>query len=390
MGMVLPMIFIKELLASLNCLTNTSPTHKDQYHRRAKLLAWILAFIILFIIGTFWVIWKFPPDNTAYCQYLDFIGFLAVFFLVAYILNCKGHYPISLFMLISSAFIAPWASLALDPAIMRGDFIPLTYVTFSVLLSSIFLPTYLTFTLAAVQFCGVSLVFFFSPATPSFNWTSFLAYIILMSTLSIVANHIIQRSMKTLKEQANQLAESAVHLEELSTRDDLTKLFNRRYLNETLKRELLQASRTQKTLGLIMLDVDRFKSINDTLGHDAGDAVLVAIGELLSKHIRGSDIACRYGGDEFILVLPNISRELILKRAVELLDSVSSLDVPKAINISAGIAIYPEDGRNGDTLIKSADHALYCAKKIDGNSMVMAKSIRSLTQNGTPKCDKQR
>ncbi len=118
-----------------------------------------------------------------------------------------------------------------------------------------------------------------------------------------------------------------------------------------------------------MFDVDDFKQINDTLGHAAGDAILREMGSLLLKHVRGEDIAARYGGDEFILILPDASREVTAERAERLCEHVQHLHVQyegqtlEAVSLSVGVAIFPEHGSTSILLLKAADDALYRAKR---------------------------
>jgi diguanylate cyclase (GGDEF)-like protein len=348
-------------------------TLPESERRQAKLLAWILLFILLFSIAILFTILVFnphhDPDRGFYCVLI--IGLIALF-TFAYGLNRHGHYNIAAILLVASAAFAPWASLLIDPSIFHGDFVPLVYFTFSVLLSSILLPTYTTIILAALQFAGLTLVLLFSSATSALNWFSLLAYVFLTSVFSILANSIIQSNMKRIESQAHQLTLNEALLREQSIRDDLTHLFNRRYLTETLNRETQRAARKKNPLGIIMLDVDNFKHINDTLGHVAGDTVLLKLGQFIAEHVRESDVACRYGGDEFALVLPDASRETATARAEQLRDGVKNVDVPVAITISLGIAVFPDNGMDGETLLKSVDSALYQAKHDGGNCVVVA------------------
>jgi diguanylate cyclase (GGDEF)-like protein len=153
-----------------------------------------------------------------------------------------------------------------------------------------------------------------------------------------------------------------------SIRDPLTGLFNRRYLEDALQREVYRASRGQKTLGIIMLDVDYFKQFNDTFSHDAGDEVLRALSLFLQKQVRQSDIVCRYGGEEFLLILPDASLDVTLQRAEQIRTGVKCLNVQYRsqslgpVTLSIGVAIFPDHGLTGAAAIQAADSALYRAK----------------------------
>ncbi len=154
-----------------------------------------------------------------------------------------------------------------------------------------------------------------------------------------------------------------------SVRDGLTGLFNRRYMEESLAREIRRSDRKGQPLSIIMLDVDHFKRINDTFGHDAGDAVLREIGRLLQRYVRGSDIACRYGGEEFTLILPEASLSVTLRRAEQIRAAVKQLNIEcsgnllGALAVSMGVACFPDHGREPETILKAADTALYQAKQ---------------------------
>ena len=164
-------------------------------------------------------------------------------------------------------------------------------------------------------------------------------------------------------------------LREQALHDPLTGLYNRRYLQEALDREVRRAVRKQTPVGLIMLDVDNFKKLNDTLGHTAGDALLRAIATLLQTRVRAADVLCRYGGDEFAIVMPEASLEDTMKRAEELRQGATRLTIEMSgrivdgVTISLGAAAFPHHGSNLDALIKEADSALYAAKKAGRNQV---------------------
>jgi diguanylate cyclase (GGDEF)-like protein len=153
-----------------------------------------------------------------------------------------------------------------------------------------------------------------------------------------------------------------------SIRDPLTGLFNRRYMEECLQREIWRASRNGRPIGIIMADIDHFKNFNDKYGHGAGDHVLSAFGKLVNAQIRGSDIACRFGGEEFIIILPEATPEDAPWRANELREAVKALHFTYdglalgPVTISMGVATYPEGGTTSEELLKAADAALYKAK----------------------------
>jgi diguanylate cyclase (GGDEF)-like protein/PAS domain S-box-containing protein len=167
-------------------------------------------------------------------------------------------------------------------------------------------------------------------------------------------------------------------LQNQSVRDALTGLFNRRYMEESLKREMQRCDRKQQPLSIVMIDVDRFKRFNDTFGHNAGDAVLRELAQLLQKYVRGSDIACRYGGEEFTLILPEASLDVTQQRAELLRTAVKQLNVEcngqsvGVITLSMGVASFPTYGQDPEAVIKAADEALYRAKNEGRDRVIVA------------------
>ena len=149
-------------------------------------------------------------------------------------------------------------------------------------------------------------------------------------------------------------------------------------MEETLERKLHRASRKQYPLGIIMLDVDYFKRFNNTYGHATGDVILREMGSLLLKQVRTDDISSRIGGDEFVVILPDASREVTRKRAEVLWEYAHHFQVQfdskilDKISLSLGIAVYPKDGSTSVTVLKAADNALYRAKHEGRDRVVMA------------------
>jgi diguanylate cyclase (GGDEF)-like protein/PAS domain S-box-containing protein len=162
-----------------------------------------------------------------------------------------------------------------------------------------------------------------------------------------------------------------------SIRDSLTGLYNRRYFQESLEREIRRVKRKKGTLGVMMLDLDHFKSFNDQFGHEAGDMLLRCLGDLLHRRVRGEDVACRFGGEEFALILPEASLEATCSRAEELRRAVRDLEpiygdrLLGGITVSVGVAVYPLHGPTGDDVVRAADSALY-RSKAEGRDRVSA------------------
>ncbi|MBI9051399.1 MAG: diguanylate cyclase [Anaerolineaceae bacterium] len=211
---------------------------------------------------------------------------------------------------------------------------------------------------------------------------SYLEVPMMASGEMIGALHIEGRggdlSLDTFNELAHTLADhlslsfSNLKLRETlrtqSIRDTLTGLFNRRYMEESLAREIPRAMRKNMPVGIIMLDIDHFKVFNDTNGHDAGDMVLREMGALLKNQVRGEDITCRYGGEEFILILPEATQEITIQRAEQIRKAIKGMRVEYRrqplglITISLGVAVYPEHSSTVEGILKKADQALYHAK----------------------------
>ncbi|PKD42083.1 hypothetical protein CWO84_01375 [Methylomonas sp. Kb3] len=178
------------------------------------------------------------------------------------------------------------------------------------------------------------------------------------------------RSERQVQALHEQLQYQAIH-------DPLTGLYNRLFLNENLERELLLAERQGYEVSVVMSDLDHFKMINDCYGHQAGDAVLKAFADILKRHARASDLDCRYGGEEFFLVLPDTSLQTANERAESIrlaliAQPIAVADISIHVTASFGVATYPANGLSPVALIGAADKALYLAKDAGRNQVVAA------------------
>ena len=173
-------------------------------------------------------------------------------------------------------------------------------------------------------------------------------------------------------------------LREQAIRDPLTGLFNRRYVDETMDLEIARAQRSGLPIGVLLIDLDHFKQINDTHGHDTGDAVLQAVAALLQDAVRSGDVVARYGGEEFLMVLPGIPRAPLVARAKAISQGVRSLAISCPGHVvtqrscSIGVAVYPDHGLTAAAVIKVADTALYQAKEQGRDRVVVAEGEQAV------------
>jgi len=203
-----------------------------------------------------------------------------------------------------------------------------------------------------------------------FSWSAQISRLIMMLTASALSLALVSRSQKLLQ---------------LATGDPLTGLFNRGYVDDRLAIELSRAHRYGKPLAVAVIDADRFKSLNDTYGHSAGDVVLKRIAELLRSSFRQSDTAGRYGGEEFVLILPEMDAETARRKVESLRELVASTliaIVPHGKNvqltISAGVASFPQDGEDAAELFAVADERMFEAKREGRNRVVAAQEVHSV------------
>jgi diguanylate cyclase (GGDEF)-like protein len=192
--------------------------------------------------------------------------------------------------------------------------------------------------------------------------TSLLLLLAFMGTLvstGLVLNAVVGERTRAIEA----LGRALKILKEEAIRDPLTNLYNRRFLGDVLSRELMRAARENIRVAVIMIDLDHFKRVNDAAGHAAGDLVLTEIATLLKRHIRGTDIACRYGGEEFTLVLPNATLQSARNRGEAICSAIQEeRHRLMGITASLGVAVFPDHAEEPESLLRAADEALYEAK----------------------------
>lgn len=182
-----------------------------------------------------------------------------------------------------------------------------------------------------------------------------------------VAEVAMSRANLKLHSQIDEIRILQTRLAEQAVRDPMTGLYNRRYLDETLEREVARARREGHPLSIVMLDVDHFKKLNDTYGHQAGDEVLKALAGLLRDNTRTEDVACRYGGEEFLVLLPSMPLDKACERAERWRNQLEQKtfyfgNFSLSVTASFGVSSYPHHGKTPDDLTRAADAALYSAK----------------------------
>jgi diguanylate cyclase len=248
--------------------------------------------------------------------------------------------------------------------------------------------------LSQAGFCGgmlLSIGLFGWQLSPATGWPATVmclagntVYMLLIGLAAFDRNQQLRKTREalrlgeqTLKQQLDEIRSLQEKLQDQASRDPLTGLYNRRFLDLIADREIARCLREDKPLTVMMIDVDHFKKVNDTYGHPGGDEVLKNLAGLLIGKVRTTDVPCRYGGEEFLLLLPGMPPDIAMARA-ELwrttFADMSSMSDGRAIKatLSIGVAIYPAHGASITELIHSADLALYRAKETGRNRVVVA------------------
>ena len=196
-----------------------------------------------------------------------------------------------------------------------------------------------------------------------------------LCVVDFVPRKLQPKQIETLRILSRQVM-SQLELNLQVMRDPLTGLYNRRQLEETLHREILRARRIGSVVGVMAIDIDHFKRVNDTLGHDAGDAALRGIAKELAFCVRAEDVACRAGGEEFVVILPGTGEEALRQRAEAVRRQIEQAHISTGegtlhLTVSIGLAAFPAHGDSEAMLLRTADAALYKAKDAGRNRVIM-------------------
>lgn len=369
--------WLHSLNAGWHWLIEPSASVVEPEHRlRARLLmAMLLILIILGVLSLILSLFGVYSDPKTVDLTLNWITLIAILLLaVEYGLSRTVHYQLVAVLVVITLLCATFFFAIVNPENLQF----LYFLILGGLTASLFLSARLTAIIFAVTLIGLM----FLPSLTASISTSKIIYafifILTVGALVVMAAFLRQSYLDQIASQTQLLVTSEARLRELSIRDPLTGLFNRRYLEEVLVLEMIRAERKQYTIGIIMADIDHFKKINDAHGHPAGDAVLVRIASLLRVHVRSSDVICRYGGEEFVLFLPEASQKVTQMRAEQLRDSARQLHMQyedqtlEPVTLSMGVAVFPEHGATYDAILGAADTAMYRAKGDGRNRVVVA------------------
>ena len=225
--------------------------------------------------------------------------------------------------------------------------------------------------------------YYWTVKAPLFDHNNDVERLIGMST-DITSQIMLEKQLRSANKALNlhieEIEALRAELEESAIRDPLTGLYNRRYLDDFVQKEWSRSERNQHPISVALLDLDRFKFVNDSFGHAAGDKVLIDFSERLNAVARKTDVACRFGGEEFVLLMPGAPVDVAVERAQQFLRDVEAMQVEVGevviqVTTSAGVACYPDDANSFEGLVAIADRALYQAKRNGRNQVVSSAQL---------------
>jgi diguanylate cyclase (GGDEF)-like protein len=369
-----------KLTAAWHWLTEPSASivQTERRLQARMLMAMLLVLIILDLISlvlSLFGLYYTPGEVSSGPELLDVIALGALLlFVIGYGLSRGTHYQLAAVILIGSMLIASFGAVIVN----HQDVRILANLVLGGLIAGLFLSARATAFVFIITFLGLLLLSLFLKDFTIIDNLNAHFFVLTVGGLVIMAASLRQGYLEQIDRQTQELIENEARLLELSHHDPLTGLLNRRYLEEMFTREILRAARKQYPIGIIMADIDHFKQFNDTHGHAAGDAVLVQVAHFLQAHVRETDFTCRYGGEEFLMILPEATREITQMRAEQIREEIRGLKVQyegqilESVTLSLGVAMFSEHGTTREALFNAADGALYRAKHEGRNRVVIA------------------
>ncbi len=203
----------------------------------------------------------------------------------------------------------------------------------------------------------------------------------IINRMASALQHERENLERSVSERTKELQDANARLERLAVTDGLTGVFNHRRFQEQLQAEIVRAERHKRPLGVLMVDVDFFKKVNDAMGHPAGDELLRRLAEVLSADLRQTDLIARYGGEEFAVLLPETSKGEAMqvaermRLAVETKINDGTTAWPSRITVSIGVGTFPDDGKGGENVLVAADQAMYVAKRQGRNRVIGSRGV---------------
>jgi diguanylate cyclase (GGDEF)-like protein len=370
----------RKLAAGWRWLTEPSPAIVQAERRlQARLLmAMLLVLIILDLISLTLSLFGFydtPGQTKSTPELLDVVAIGAlVLFVIGYGLSRGVHHQLAAGLVIGSMLIASFGAVIIN----HQDVRILANLVLGGLIAGLFLSARATAIVFIITFLGLLLLTFLLADFSIPDNINALFFVLTVGGLVVMAAGLRQGYLEQIDRQTGELIESEARLRELSHHDPLTGLLNRRYLEEMFTREMLLAVRKGYPIGVIMADIDHFKQFNDTHGHAAGDAVLVQVANFLRNHVRESDFTCRYGGEEFLMILPEATRKITQMRAEHIREEIRQLKVQyegqtlEPVTLSLGVAMFPQHGSTKDMLFNVVDQMLYRAKHEGRDRVIVA------------------
>lgn len=297
---------------------------------------------------------------------------------IALALNFKNKYLISLTITLCVTFMLPWFGYFSFIAEPRVSMLALMFTVVPIQLSSLFIAGDILLPLALVQILTTLIAVIQNPGLSWIDRCLIGVFSAVISAIAYLSNDCAGKQKKRIISSIQLCINSERRMWDDSVRDSLTGLFNRRYLEAVLD-DLTK--NTVQYFGILMIDIDHFKIINDTYGHVVGDCVLKQVADVLSTSHRTSDVAARYGGDEFILILLNCSIEDAVNKAEGIRRQIASLtaancaEQPFNVAVSIGVAQYPLNGEDRVSILTTVDKMLYTAKQNGRNQVATAKAV---------------